>query len=504
MGGHEIGHDILVLAGLFVGLVKEADKVPVNSASGLAHPGEDIVGDMLGRHPELAADMILAELPQEGPVPVRQQVIEAKAGAHKDLFDAGQTAQLFQERKIVPVVDLQVGAGLREKTAPVLAGPVRHLLFAGRRAEFRRGSADVIDIAPEIGLRQHLLRLAQDGGVAAGLHDPPLVKGQGAEITVAVAAPVGGQAEFDVPQGGHAALRVVHGMPGTHVREGIDVVHLLHGEGFGRRVLDDKGPAAVGLVQAPGLKGVCVGVLEGKALRIGPLPRLRQLADRLVIGQADGVVDVLFVSRLIDRPVDKSDVAHIQAGGQRVRDLHDAALPHAVGDQVCARVQQDRPPHLVGPVIVVGHTAQAGLQPAQDHGRLLKSPPDQVSIDHDRVVRPLSHDPAGTESVLPSVFFVDGIVVDHGIHIAGGDQEAQPGLPQRRHALRIPPVRLADHADRVAVGLQDTRNNGRPEARVVHIGVTADIDKIQLPDSLCLHVLPAHGQKTLCVFYIHR
>ena len=499
MGGHEIGDDILVLAGLFVDLVKETDKVPIDCRAGLAHPGQDIVGDMLGRHPQLAADMVLTELPQKGPVPVRQQIVEAEARPHKDLFDAGKTAQLFEQGQIIPVVHLQVGAGLREQAAPVLAGPPGQLLFAGRGAELRGRSPDVIDIALEIRLRQHLLRLPQDGGVAADLDNPALVEGQGAEIAVPVASPVGGQAEFDLPQGGHPACLLVHGMPGPHIGQGVDVVHLLHGERLRGRVLDDEGVAAIGLIQALCLKGVRVGVLQSKALRIGPPPRRRALADRLVVGQADGVIDVLFVSRLVDRSVNKGDVAHIQTGGQGIRDLHDAALPHAVGDQVRAGVQQNGPPHLVGPVIVVGHPPQAGLQPAQDHRCPFKGPANEVAVDHDRVVRPPSHDPAGRKGIPAAVFFIDGIVVDHGIHIAGGDQKAQPGLPQDRHALRVPPVRLADHADRVAAGLEDTRNNGRPEAGVVHVGIAADIDKIKLFDPLRPHVLPAHGKKPLCI-----
>ena len=88
------------------------------------------------------------------------------------------------------MVDLQVGTGLRKQAAPVFTGPLCQLFFAGRCAELRRRSPDVVDIALEIRLLQHLPGLPQDRLVASDLHDPSLVKSQRAEIAVAVASAV--------------------------------------------------------------------------------------------------------------------------------------------------------------------------------------------------------------------------------------------------------------------------------------------------------------------------
>ena len=79
MGGHEIGNDILILAGLFVHLFKETDKFTINLIAGLSHFGQYVVRDMLRRDPELAADMIFTELPQKSPVLICQEIVETES-----------------------------------------------------------------------------------------------------------------------------------------------------------------------------------------------------------------------------------------------------------------------------------------------------------------------------------------------------------------------------------------------------------------------------------------
>ena len=238
-------------------------------------------------------------------------------------------------------------------------------------------------------------------------------------------------------------------------------------------------------------------MLQGKTLCVGALSLFVRYTHKLVIRQSDRVENVFFVFRLVYSAVNISDVAHIHAAGQGIRDLHDAALPHAVGNQVRACFQKDRSAHAVRPVVIVGHAPQACLQSSENKGCLFKGSADQVAVDHDCVVRPFSHHTARAESIAAAMFFADRVMVDHGVHISGGHQKAKTRLPQHCSTLRVSPVRLADHSHCISSGLKNTRNNGRSETRMVHISVSADIYKIQLFDTLCLHVLPAHGQKAL-------
>ena len=56
--------------------------------------------------------MVLAELTQEGlvGVGVRENVVEADAASHEDLFHARQRTKLAQELHVVAVVDLHAAA----------------------------------------------------------------------------------------------------------------------------------------------------------------------------------------------------------------------------------------------------------------------------------------------------------------------------------------------------------------------------------------------------------
>ena len=90
MRGHEIGHQVLVASAFFIGLDKGPDKVSVDPVGRLAHFFEDRIGNVLGSHPELAADMIAAELIEEGPVLIGQDIVKADPGPDKDLFDTRQ------------------------------------------------------------------------------------------------------------------------------------------------------------------------------------------------------------------------------------------------------------------------------------------------------------------------------------------------------------------------------------------------------------------------------
>ena len=82
------------------------------------------------------------------------------------------------------------------------------------------------------------------------------------------------------------------------------------------------------------------------------------------------------------------------------------------------------------PVVVVGQAAQAGLNAANENGYILVGLPDEIAVDDGGVVRALAHDAAGSEGVRLPAVPGDGIVVDHGVHVAGAHQEGQARLAQ--------------------------------------------------------------------------
>ncbi len=104
------------------------------------------------------------------------------------------------------------------------------------------------------------------------------------------------------------------------------------------------------LCQTFARKWVGIAVLEVKASGI----RFLIPADFLKGRQEQGIVNILFLPGFIDCPVHKGNVLCRKAAVQRFCKGEDAALPHAVHQDVRAAVQQNGPADFIAPVIVMG------------------------------------------------------------------------------------------------------------------------------------------------------
>ena len=191
---------------------------------------------------------------------------------------------------------------------------------------------------------------------------------------------------------------------------------------------------------------------------------------------------------LIDRAVDIRDILRVHAVVERVRDLDDGALPHAVDQKIGLRIEQDRPFELVRPVIVVRKPAKARLNAADDDGLAAVSAADEVAVDRHGVVGPLAHDAAGGIGVGLPVGLGDGIVVDHRVHIAAHDEKAQTRLAEGVDRSGIFPVGLRNDADLIARVLEHARDDRVAERRMVDVAVADNIDEIALLPAAPLHV----------------
>ena len=89
VGGHEVGHQELVLAVLLVQPLVLLLELLIGPDVGLAHVVQHMAHAVLGGHLQLAADVMLHQIGKELPVLVLQQVVEPDAGADEDLLDAG-------------------------------------------------------------------------------------------------------------------------------------------------------------------------------------------------------------------------------------------------------------------------------------------------------------------------------------------------------------------------------------------------------------------------------
>ena len=99
-------------------------------------------------------------------------------------------------------------------------------------------------------------------------------------------------------------------------------------------------------------------------------------------------------------------------------------------------------------------------------------------------------------------------MVYHGVHISGAHEEAETRSSENLDALFVLPVRLGDDPDLVSVGFQHTADDCGTEGRMVHIGVSANIDEIALVPASFFHICPAYREKImyhmLCPYSFYR
>ena len=336
MAGHEVGDKVLIHPILLVQGEILVHKFVVHGVPGLAHPGKNRIGNVLRGNLQLAGNVVLHQLLEEGILLVREQIVKADAAADEYLLNPGKFAQLAKQGHIVAVIGVHIFARGGVEALTAAAGALGQLLFASRVPEVGGGSPNIVDITFEIRVLHHLLRFPEDGFVAAGLDDPALVEGQGAERTGPEAAPVADQAEFDLLNGGNTPGFFIAGVVGAAVGKVVYFVHFLGGQGLLRRVLHHI-EIPTGLGQPFGSEGVAVSVLDAKALGVASFVRLHFFIGR----QENGGQALVRPGGFVDGAVDVGDVFHVHAGVQSIRDFHNALFSHAVHEQVRLGIQEN-------------------------------------------------------------------------------------------------------------------------------------------------------------------
>ena len=131
----------------------------------------------------------------------------------------------------------------------------------------------------------------------------------------------------------------------------------------------------------------------------------------------------------------------------------------------------------------MSHAAQAGFQSANDNRRVLISSSNQVAVYSNCSIRTKSHFPARGKCIGSTMLLGNGIMIHHGIHVAGRHKESQPRLTEDGDGSIILPIRLGDKSNLISARFQQSRYDCSTEAWVVHIGIPAHVDKV--------HLLPA-------------
>ena len=331
--------------------------------------------------------------------------------------------------------------------------------------------------------------------MAAGGDDPPLVEGQGAEVAGPEAAPVVGDGEAHLLNGGHAPHVVVHGVGLPHIGELGHPVHLRCGEGHGRGI-DQQQVPAVALEDGLAHEGVVLVILD----HVGPGVVL--LAGGHLLERGNLHLGVGAHTRVPNGHAGAphvGDLLHRSAGGQSGDDLHRGLLPHAVGEDVRLGVKEDGPAHLVLPVVVVGKPPQGGLQAADDDGDVPEHLPHPVGVHHGGVVGTKPGLSPGGVGVVVAALPSCRVVGHHGVQVARGDHYRQLWTAQGGEGLRGAPVGLGQDGHPVALRLQHPADDGGAEGGVVHIGVPGDDQNVIGIPAPAGHVLPGDGEEKIAV-----
>ena len=140
----------------------------------------------------------------------------------------------------------------------------------------------------------------------------------------------------------------------------------------------------------------------------------------------------------------------------------------------------------------MSHSAQTRLNPTNNDRRLFINLTNQITVDDRRIVRTFSHNAARRKCICLTSLFRHRVVIHHRIHIPTGYKESKARFTVFCNAAFIFPVRLTDQPNFISIRLQKACDDRMPKRRMIHVGISGNIDKIQLFPASLLHIFSAN------------
>ena len=151
MAGHKIRNEILFKSRLLTELEELLLKLLEHLDRRLTHHSQRVESAVLRRNLELSGGVMCNELTEEGIVLVKYEVIKSYAGSYKDLLNTLDAFDLTEHMSILGVIDLEVLTRSRCKALLTGTNATLSLLIARGISEVSGGTANVVDIALEVG-----------------------------------------------------------------------------------------------------------------------------------------------------------------------------------------------------------------------------------------------------------------------------------------------------------------------------------------------------------------
>ncbi len=93
--------------------------------------------------------------------------------------------------------------------------------------------------------------------------------------------------------------------------------------------------------------------------------------------------------------------------------LDNSPLGVAIEQDIGLGVDQQRVPHLVLPVVVMGDAAQRGFNTTEHNRHILESLPAALAVDQTGAIRALAALSAGGVSIIGTYLAISRVAVDH-------------------------------------------------------------------------------------------
>ena len=450
---------------------------------------------MLRRNLELTADMVLAKLTQESVGFIRHDIVIAQTGTHENLFDLRQRTDFAQQLDVIRMIDDHIRTGLREQALTSGTGAELELLVACGAAEVCGRAADIMDIALEVGHLRDGFCFFKNGFMASRGDDAPLQKGNGAEGAGAETAAGVGDGELHLFDSGYAAERVIIRMPCALIWKRIGMIQLVAVQRHIRNGLDEIDVTML-LTDGVTANGILLVILNKECLAVFLFALYTVLERRNFDASAHR------------RGGKKTDTAHFSAfpGGcaaaHPIRGDENRTLAHAEHQQIRAAVYKDARTNGIVPVVIMREAAQRGFNAADGNRNIAIGFSNQMAVDVDCAIRTLCCLSAGRIDIRRAAAFGGGIMVDHAVNDAGGNEKTVIRTPKAFKIVRIFPLRLSEHGNAITCGFQRADDDCRAEGRVIDICVTADIDKIRCIPTALTHVRNGCGRKKKAICHV--
>ncbi len=204
------------------------------------------------------------------------------------------------------------------------------------------------------------------------------------------------------------------------------------------------------------------------------------------------------IRRVLAQERGAADVGNLRDGlatRQAVCEFDHGPLRVAVEQNVRMRIDQERAPHVVLPVVVVRDAPERGLDAAEHDRHIAVRFLAALRIHERAAVRAPAADAAGRVGVVVADFAIRRVAVDHRVHVAGRDAEEQVRLAQYLERLFRVPVGLGDDADAKALRFEQAPDDGHAERRVVDVGVPRHDDDVAGVPAEFVHLGARHRQE---------